>query len=120
MELLIDSAAKAGIPRFAYGFDPGERQPFDDAAIAELIGKGLWQGHRYDGNAIYQQFTGSTGVAMRTPSTMLSGSYFLKNDKLCVIFSAELPDCGYIYPGGNSNQFTWVTLGDVYQFSAGH
>jgi TolB-like protein/class 3 adenylate cyclase len=117
IELLIDSAAKAGIPRFAYGFDPGKRQPLDGEAIAELIETGLWHGQTHDGNEIFQQFTGPTGVAMRTSGTMLSGSYFLKNDKLCVIFSDELPDCGYIYPGTIPNEFTWVTLGDVYQFS---
>jgi hypothetical protein len=61
-----------------------------------------------------------TGVAIRTPGMMISGSYFLKNDKLCVIFNDELSDCGYIYPGSNSNEFTRVTLGDVYKFSNGY
>jgi adenylate cyclase len=123
LELIIDSADKAGMPRFAYGFDPGERQPLDDAGIKQLVRKGLWRGHTHNGSEIYQQFTASNEAAIRSSDMMMSGSYHVADDKLCVAFRSvllDLPDCGYIYPGTNPNQFTWVTLGDVYQFSIGH
>jgi len=121
--LVIDSARKAGLPEFAYGFDPGNRQALNQAEIKNLAGKGLWKGYRHDGSEIYQQFTADNGVAMRSSDMMMSGSYHVENDRLCVEFRSvllDLPDCGYIYPNSKPNEFTWVTLGEVYQFSIGH
>ena len=104
-------------------FDPGDHQALESTEIVELVGKGVWQGHSHSGSPIYQQFSGTNGVAIRTDTSMMSGSYHIENDKLCVTFRSvllDLPDCGYIYPGTIPNEFTWVTLGDVYQFSIGH
>ena len=120
IELVIDSAAKAGIPRFAYGFDPGESKPLDNIAISKLASGGLWQGRTHNGGEFYQQFAPGNSVAFRTDITMMSGSYHIENDKLCVSFRSvllDLPDCGYIYPEADSDGYTWVTLGDVYQFT---
>lgn len=120
IELIIESAAKAGIPRFAYGFDPGERKPLDNIAISALTSKGLWHGTTFNGNEFFQQFTPGNSIAIRTDITMMSGSYYIENSKLCVIFPSvllDLPDCGYIYPDVDNHGYTWVTVGDVYQFT---
>ena len=117
--MVVDSAARAGIPRFAYGFDPGESKPLDNIAISTLTSKGLWEGMTHNGGEFYQQFAPGNSVAFRTDITMMSGSYHIENDKLCVSFRSvllDLPDCGYIYPETDSDGYTWVTLGDVYQF----
>jgi len=120
IELIIDSAAKAGVPRFAYGFDPGERKPLDEMSISKLTSKGLWQGTAHNGSEFFQQFAPGNSVAIRTSNTMLSGAYHIEGNKLCVTYRSvllDLPDCGYIYSGADSDSYTWVTLGDVYQFT---
>ena len=120
IELIIDSFAKAGMPRFAYGFDPGENPALDDAGIRALADKGLWRGSTHNGGQFFQQFHGSDGVAIRTPDTMMSGNYYVNDEKLCVTYQSvllDLPDCGYVYADGDSEHFTWVTLGEVYTFS---
>jgi adenylate cyclase len=123
IDLIVDSARKAGVPEFAYGFDPGDRQVLNHAEIRDLTGKGLWKGHTHNGSEIYLQFTAANGVAIRSSDMMMSGSYHVENNRLCVEFRSvllDLPDCGYIYPDPNPNEFTWVTLGEVSQFSIGH
>lgn len=120
IELIIDSFAKAGMPRFAYGFDPGNEQPLDDAGIQALVGQGLWSGSTHDNGGFFQQFRGSDSVAIRTPESMMSGNYTVNDGKLCVSYRSvllDLPDCGYIYASIDPNHFTWVTLGEVYKFS---
>jgi adenylate cyclase len=121
--LIVDSARKAGLPEFAYGFDPGNRHALSQAEIRDLTAEGLWKGRTHDGSEIYIQFTAANGVAMRSSDMMMSGFYHVENDRLCVEFRSvllDLPDCGFIYPGNDSNQYTWVTLGEVSQFSIGH
>jgi len=120
IELIIDSFAKAGMPRFAYGFDPGDAPALGDAEIRALVDKGLWRGTTHNRGQFFQQFHGIDGVAMRTPDTMMSGNYYINDEKLCVTYQSvllDLPDCGYIYPDGDSEHFTWVTLGEVYTFT---
>jgi adenylate cyclase len=120
IELLINSFAKAGIPRFAYGFDPGDREPVDNSGIQALVERGLWHGNTYDGGEFFQQFTGSDRVALRNPVSMMSGNYHIENDKLCVTYQSvllDLPDCGYIYADADASSYHWVTLGEVYRFS---
>jgi adenylate cyclase len=120
IQLVVDSFASAGIPRFAYGYDPGSKLPLDDAGIESLIDKGLWQGVTFDQGDFFQQFHGEDGVAVRTPDAMMSGNYYVRDGKLCVTYRSvllDLPDCGYIYPDGDATHFTWVTLGEVYRFS---
>jgi len=121
IELILDSFAKAGMPRFAYGFDPGNNPPLDDAGILALVEKKLWRGATHNRGEFFQQFHGSDGVAIRTPDTMMSGNYYINAGKLCVTFQSvllDLPDCGYIYPDGDPGHYTWVTLGEVYSFTA--
>ncbi len=123
IELIVDSADRAGMPRFAYGFDPGESKPLDNTSISALADKGLWQGVTHNGDGFYQQFSPGNSIAVRTAFSMMSGSYHIENNKLCVTFQSvllDLPDCGYIYPGLDSDSYTWVTLGEVYRFSVGH
>jgi len=120
IELILDSAAKAGIPQFAYGFDPGDRIPLDNMSISALTSKGLWQGVSHNGSEFFQHFTPGNSVAFRTDFSMMSGSYHIENDKLCVSFRSvllDLPDCGYIYSEVDSHGYTWVTLGDIYRFT---
>lgn len=121
IELIIDSLAKAGMPRFAYGFDPGNNHPLDDAGIRTLVDQKLWRGSTHNRGQFFQQFHGSDGVAIRTPDTMMSGNYTIKSGQLCVTYQSvllDLPDCGYVYADGDSGQYTWVTLGEVYSFTA--
>jgi adenylate cyclase len=119
MALVIDSARKAGVPEFAYGYDPEGQRTLDQGEIIELAGRGLWKGHTHDGSEIYQQFSSANRVAIRSADMMMSGNYHLKNDRLCVTFRSvllDLPDCGYVYVGDNPDEVTWVTLGEVYRF----
>jgi len=123
IELVIDSANKAGIPRYPYGFDPGERKPLDNSSISRLANEGLWQGTTHNGNEFFQQFAPGDSVAIRTANTMMSGTYHIESNKLCVNYRSvllDLPDCGYIYSDANSNRYAWVTIGDVYRFTVGH
>jgi len=116
---LVMLAGKAGVPRYAYSFDPGSRVQLDARNINSLVTRGAWRGISYNGNAFIQQFTAGNGVAQRTPVSMMSGTYDIEEDKLCVSFKAvllDLPDCGYIYSTLNGEGYIWVTLGDIYQF----
>lgn len=120
IDLIVESASKAGMPRFAYGFDPGDSKPLDDNSIRDLTHKGLWQGSNHGSGEFFQQFMANNGVALRTDDSMMSGSYHIENSQLCVSFRSVLlglPDCGYIYPADSQNDYSWVTLGDVYRFS---
>ncbi|MCH8106693.1 MAG: winged helix-turn-helix domain-containing protein, partial [Proteobacteria bacterium] len=49
IELVIDSANKAGVPRYPYGYDPGESNLLDNTSISELTRKGLWRGKTQNG-----------------------------------------------------------------------
>ena len=123
IELIVDSAEKAGIPRFAYRFDPGDSKPLENTSISALTNKGLWQGVTHNGDGFYQQFSPGNSIAIRTAVSMMSGSFHIENNKLCVTYRSvllDLPDCGYIYPGADSDSYTWVTLGEVYRFSVEH
>ena len=120
IELIVESAARAGIPRFAYAFDPGDNAALDNTGISDLASRGLWRGRSHNGSEFFQQFTAGNRVAIRTADSMMSGNYHIKNNKLCVRFPSvllDLPDCGYIYEDEKSKSYHWVTLGDVYQFS---
>ncbi|MCZ6881848.1 MAG: hypothetical protein O7F15_02430, partial [Gammaproteobacteria bacterium] len=120
IEKIIDSAARAGMPRFAYGFDPGTSKPLDNIAISKLTSAGPWQGNTHDGSEFYQQFTAGNGVTTRTADSTMSGAYHIENNKLCIAPQSvvlDLADCGYIYPVGADNSYTWVTLDGVYRFS---
>lgn len=120
IELIIDSAANAGIPRFAYGFEPGDVEALDDRTIRQLTHMTLWHGTTHNGGNFFQHFGEGNRVALRSSGISMSGSYHLENNRLCVNFPSvllDLPDCGHIYRDRSSGIYNWVTVGEIYRFS---
>ena len=120
IERIVESASKAGVPRYAFGFDPGSARPLDRIALRDLTDGRLWRGNTHDGGAFFQQFSSANRVALRTPRLMMSGSYRIESNRLCINFGSVLlglSDCGPVYAGETDGSYTWIALGDIYRFS---
>ena len=63
LDLLVNSLGLAGIPRYAFGFEPGERVPLEQQGIVRLTDGTAWRGVNHDGGDFIQQFTKNQGVA---------------------------------------------------------
>ena len=125
MANVVDALDKAGMPTWPYGYEPGESERLDGAAVRALIQGQSWIGRDTSGNEFFQQFTNDGRVALRSRGLLLTGTARIEGDRLCLEFPGAVlgrDDCGYVYrnPKGTSeehNQYVRVGLRAVYYFS---
>ena len=125
LERVIEAFRKAGIPRWAYGYQPLLENRLDRESLEALTFGRTWTGHDSAGARFVQQFNSDGRFAFRSRASLLVGTVRLEADMLCVKFPAALldrEDCGYVYEdkGGsaeNATEYVRVALGDIYYFS---
>lgn len=125
LEHVLGALEKAGIPQWPYGFEPPSGHQLDEAALREITFGHTWTGTDFRGNRFVQELTADGRVAFRGHASLLTGKFYLDEDRLCIDFPSTLlgrDDCGYVYenPGGtpaNQNEYVRVSIGDIYYFS---
>jgi TolB-like protein/class 3 adenylate cyclase/Flp pilus assembly protein TadD len=125
LELIIGALAKAGVPAWPYGYDPGNNERLTGDALHDLTFGRNWLGRDAEGAEFYQQSTDDGRIAMRTRGMLLVGTVRIKGDQLCVELPAAVlgrHDCGYVYRNSEGtleehNEYVRVTLRSIYHFS---
>lgn len=125
LEHMLGALAKAGIPEWPYGYEPADENQIDESELRRITVGHTWSGRDLRGNRFVQQFTDGDRVAFRGRASLLTGSYRLRENLLCVEYSGTLlgrEDCGHVYrnPEGNpehNNEFVRIAVGDIYYFS---
>ncbi|NIM28618.1 MAG: tetratricopeptide repeat protein [Gammaproteobacteria bacterium] len=125
LELRIGAMRRAGIPSWAYGFEPPLEERLDSTALEAVTVGRAWSGATLGGIRFFQQFTDDGQVVLRDERSLLTGKAWMEGNRLCTEFPASLilrKDCGYVYrhPAGTAdeqNEYVRVALGEVYFFS---
>jgi len=125
LEQMLDGLAKSGIPEWPYGYEPAEENRIEESELREITAGHTWSGRDWRGNRFVQQFTDGERVAYRGRASLLTGTYRLSGNLLCVEYPGTLlgrEDCGHVYrnPEGTTqqhNEFVRVSIGDIYYFS---
>jgi TolB-like protein/class 3 adenylate cyclase/cytochrome c-type biogenesis protein CcmH/NrfG len=125
LELYLGALAKAGIPAWAFGYEPHRDDILDAESLGTLTVGRTWSGHDWRGGGFIQQFTKDGRVAFRGRTSLQTGTARVHRGMLCVTFPAAMlgrEDCGYVYrnPNGSANahnQYVRVALGQIYYFS---
>jgi adenylate cyclase len=121
----LGALAKAGVPAWAYGYEPRQTDLLDAESLRDLTLGRTWSGQDSRGGHFIQQFTRDGRVALRGRTSLRTGTARVHQGMLCVRFPAALlgrEDCGYVYrnPNGSAdahNQYVRVALGQIYYFS---
>ena len=121
LERVIEAFRKAGVPQWAYGYQPRLEDRLDHGALEALTSGRTWKGFDSAGARFVQEFSEDGRVAFKGRASLLVGTARLDADMLCVRFPAALldrDDCGYIYrTPDEATEFVRVALGDIYYFS---
>jgi adenylate cyclase len=124
-EHMIDGLRKGGMPEFAFGFEGDEQDRLDSEALEKLsVGK-AWSGVDSRGMPFTQQISTDGRIAFSGDSTLLAGTVWIEQGKLCVKYRSNLlgrNDCGYVFGNKSGsrtqqNEYVWVASGAVYYFS---
>ncbi|MDZ7829785.1 MAG: winged helix-turn-helix domain-containing tetratricopeptide repeat protein [Halofilum sp. (in: g-proteobacteria)] len=127
LEHMMAALEKAGVPEWPFGFEPARAERLDESELRRITVGRTWTGNDFRGNRFIQQFTNDGRVAFRGHSSLLTGSFDLRDNLLCVQYPGTLlgrEDCGQVYrnPDGTPeqrNQYVRVSIGDIYYFSLG-
>jgi adenylate cyclase len=125
VDLRIEAMRMAGVPDWPYAYQPPVTERLDNNALASLTVGRTWSGATLKGQRFFQQFTDDGRVVLRNEISLLTGTAWLDDDRLCIDFPAALilrEDCGYVYrnPEGTTdsqNEYVRVGLGEVFFFS---
>lgn len=125
LEHMMGALADAGVPEWPFGFEPTTDNRLDESALRKITSGHKWTGNDFRGNRFVQQLTEDGRVAFRGHASLLTGSFHLEGNLLCVKFPGTLlgrEDCGYVYrnPDGTPeerNEYVRVSIGDIYYFS---
>ena len=124
-EHILAALERAGLPEWPYGYEPIPGHRLDGRALEKITYGHTWTGRDSRGSRFAQQWTDDGRTAFRGRTSLLTGSFRLEENRLCVDFPGTLlgrEDCGYVYrnPDGTSeqqDQFIRVSVGDIYYFS---
>ncbi len=125
LEHMIQALAKAGMPTWAYGYQPTVENKLDSDALEKLTVGRTWVGRVFAGDAFIQQFNEDGRVALKSRTSLLVGTMRIHDDMVCIQIPAALlgrEDCGSVYrnPGGTherEDEYARVALGEIYFFS---
>jgi TolB-like protein/class 3 adenylate cyclase/tetratricopeptide (TPR) repeat protein len=125
LEHRLEALRTAGVPAWAYGYQPRLEDRLNRDSLEELTFGRTWAGYDSAGAQFVQEISEDGRIAFRSRASLLVGTARLKTDMLCVKFPAALldrEDCGYVYrtPGDTpegATEFVRVALGDIYHFS---
>jgi adenylate cyclase len=121
----IDALRKAGVPEWPFAYQGRAENRIDGAHVRALTLGHIWQGQNQGGEPFLVQ-TGEDGTtAYRSPSSMRTGSLFVRGDMLCYRsedFLLGRPNCGYLYHGpssvgGTTYEYVYVNAFSLMHFS---
>lgn len=119
IDQIVNAAEVAGLPRFAFGFEPGS-DPLDDNQILHLARSGSWLGNLQDGRELVKSFANDRDVVVRGPGEFFAGRFKVENSHFCVEFETgpdSLHECGPIFQSGPDDRYVWIRPDDLYRFS---